>query len=54
MQGNKAAAHSVAVFNPGTVVAVLGAALGVLCLGLLFSPNLRRVEDRAWLNSLSL
>ncbi|HVB09633.1 MAG TPA: MFS transporter, partial [Bacillota bacterium] len=43
-----------AAFNPGTVVAVLGVALAVFCLGLLFSQSLHRVEDRAWLDSLAL
>ncbi len=37
-------------FNPGLVVAVLGAVLVVFCVGQLFNPYLLRVEDKAWLD----
>jgi len=38
------------LFNPGLVVAVLGAILVVFCVVQLFNPYLRRVEDKAWLD----
>lgn len=37
-------------FDPGMVVAVLGAVLVVFCIGQLFNPYLLRVEDKAWLD----
>ena len=37
-------------FDPGLVVAVLGAVLVVFCVGQLFNPYLLRVEDKAWLD----
>lgn len=41
------------LFNPGVVVAALGALLATFCLAQLFNPHLRRVEDRAWLERLA-
>ncbi len=41
------------VFNPGTVVAFLGAILTVFCVGQLFNPYLMRVEDKAWLDEMA-
>jgi MFS family permease len=41
------------LFNPGTVVAVLGAILAVFCVAQLFNPYLMRVEDKAWLDELA-
>jgi DHA3 family macrolide efflux protein-like MFS transporter len=37
-------------FDPGLVIAVLGAILVVFCIGQLFNPYLLRVEDKAWLD----
>ncbi len=37
-------------FDPGTVVAVLGAVLVVFCIAQLFNPYLMRVEDKAMLD----
>ncbi|MDQ2809116.1 MAG: MFS transporter [Chloroflexota bacterium] len=39
------------IFDPGIVVAVLGAILTVFCVAQLFNPYLRRVEDKAWLDA---
>ncbi len=41
------------LFNPGAVVAVLGAILVVFCVGQLFNPYLLRVEDKAFLDQLA-
>jgi MFS family permease len=41
------------LFNPGMVMAVLGAILLVFCIGQLFNPYLLRVEDKAWLEELA-
>ncbi len=41
------------VFDPGLVLAVLGAVLALFCLGQLFNPVLLRVEDRAYLDQLA-
>jgi MFS transporter, DHA3 family, macrolide efflux protein len=40
-------------FDPGIVMAVLGMALTLFCIGQLFNPYLRRVEDKAWLDELA-
>jgi MFS family permease len=40
-------------FNPGAVIAGLGALLGVFCLGQMFNPYLLRVEDKAWLDEMA-
>jgi MFS transporter, DHA3 family, macrolide efflux protein len=37
-------------FNPGTVVAVMGAILGLFCLAQLFNPQMLRVEDKEHLD----
>lgn len=39
------------LFNPGDVIAVLGAILVIFCTLQLFNPYLRRVEDKAWLDA---
>jgi MFS family permease len=41
------------LFNPGAVVAVLGAILVVFCVGQMFNPYLLRVEDKAFLDQLA-
>jgi hypothetical protein len=41
------------LFNPGAVVAVLGAILVVFCIGQMFNPYLLRVEDKAFLDQLA-
>lgn len=41
------------VFNPGMVIAVLGALLVFFCVGQLFNPYLRGVEDKAWLDEMA-
>ncbi len=41
------------IFNPGMVLAVLGAVMALFCLVQLFNPYLMRVEDREWLESLA-
>lgn len=41
------------LFNPGAVVAVLGALLAVFCLGQMFNPYLLRVEDKAYLDQMA-
>jgi len=41
-------------FDPGMVVAVLGAILTVFCIAQLFNPYLLRVEDKAFLDELAL
>ncbi|MBI5304685.1 MAG: MFS transporter [Chloroflexi bacterium] len=40
-------------FNPGAVIAVLGAILVVFCIAQMFNPYLVRVEDKAWLDRLA-
>jgi hypothetical protein len=40
-------------FDPGLVLAVLGAVLTVFCIAQLFNPHLVKVEDKAWLDSLA-
>ena len=40
-------------FDPGVVIAVLGAVLVVFCVGQLFNPYLMRVEDKAWLDAMA-
>lgn len=41
------------VFDPGIVLAVLGAISVVFCIAQLFNPYLLRVEDKAWLEDLA-
>ena len=41
------------VFNPGFVIAIMGGLLVLFCVGQLFNPALRRVEDKEWLESLA-
>jgi len=41
------------LFNPGAVVAVLGAILVVFCIGQMFNPYLLRVEDKAFLDQMA-
>jgi MFS transporter, DHA3 family, macrolide efflux protein len=41
------------LFNPGNVIAVLGAILVVFCVLQLFNPYLLRVEDKAYLDQLA-
>lgn len=40
-------------FNPGTVIAVLGAILLAFCIGQMFNPGLLRVEDKAALDQMA-
>jgi hypothetical protein len=40
-------------FNPGLVIAVLGAVMGLFCVAQLFNPALLRVEDKAWLDEMA-
>jgi hypothetical protein len=40
-------------FDPGTVVAVLGAVLVVFCIAQLFNPYLMRVEDKVMLDAMA-
>ncbi len=42
-----------AVVNPGELIALLGAVLCLFCIAQAFNPQLLRVEDRAWLESLA-
>ena len=42
------------VFNPGSVVAVLGVILAVFCAAQLFNPHLMRVEDKDYLDRLAV
>jgi len=41
------------LFNPGTVIAILGLILTVFCIFQLFNPYLLRVEDKAYLDHLA-
>ncbi|AFZ65867.1 MFS transporter [Deinococcus peraridilitoris] len=41
------------IFNPGTVMVVLGVLFSLFCLAQLANPYLRRVEDKAWLEELA-
>jgi DHA3 family macrolide efflux protein-like MFS transporter len=41
------------MFNPGIVVAVLGAILALFCVAQLFNRALLRVEDKAWLDQMA-
>ena len=41
------------LFDPGHVLAALGALLVLFCTAQLFNPYLRRVEDKAWLDRLA-
>lgn len=47
------AGWAAARFDPGSVMAVLGAVLTLFCIAQLFNPVLMRVEDKAWLESLA-
>ena len=40
-------------FDPGMVVAVLGAVLVVFCVGQLFNPYLLNVENKAMLDDMA-
>lgn len=42
------------VFNPGVVLAVLGAFQALFCVGQLFNPSLLRVEDKVWLDRMAV
>jgi hypothetical protein len=41
------------LFNPGTVIAVLGGILTLFCIAQLFNPYLLRVEDKAYLDRMA-
>jgi MFS family permease len=41
-------------FDPGRLIVVLGAAAAVWCVAGLFNPQLRRVEDREWIEAQAL
>lgn len=41
------------LFNPGTVISVLGGILVIFCVAQLFNPYLLRVEDKAYLDELA-
>ena len=41
------------LYNPGVVIAVFGAIMGIFCIGQMFNPFLLRVEDKAWLDELA-
>lgn len=41
------------IFNPGSVVALLGAVLVIFCIGQFFNPYLLRVEDRDYMERLA-
>ncbi len=38
-------------FDPGLIIVVLGMVLVIWCVGSLFNPYLRRVEDRQWIET---
>ncbi len=40
-------------FDPGAVIAVLGALLGAFCFAQMFNPYLLRVEDKVWLDEMA-
>ena len=42
------------LFNPGAVIAVLGAVYAIFCVAQLFNRALRRVEDKAYRDSLAI
>lgn len=42
------------VFNPGVVIAVLGAFQALFCIAQLFNPSLLRVEDKAYLDQMAV
>ncbi|MCC7355464.1 MAG: MFS transporter, partial [Anaerolineae bacterium] len=42
------------LFNPGAVMAVLGALLMLFCVAQLFNPYLLRVEDKEFLDQMAL
>lgn len=42
------------LFDPGLIMAALGALLALFCLAQLFNPSLLRVEDKEWLDGLAL
>ena len=41
------------LFDPGVVVAVLGALLTVFCIAQLFNPWMLRIEDKQWLDGMA-
>ncbi len=41
------------IFNPGIVIAILGAFLAIFCIGQMFNPHLLRVEDKEWLDQMA-
>ncbi len=41
------------LFNPGAVIAILGAVYFIFCLGQLYNPYLLRVEDKEWLDAMA-
>lgn len=41
------------LFDPGVVVAILGAILTVFCIAQMFNPWLLRVEDKQWLDEMA-
>ena len=41
------------MYNPGVIIALMGALMVVFCIGQLFNPMLRRVEDKEYLESLA-
>jgi len=41
------------VFDPGMVVAILGAILAAFCIAQMFNPYLLRVEDKEWLDQMA-
>lgn len=45
---------AVGTFNPGSVMAALGAVQTLFCVAQLFNPVLMRVEDKVWLDSLAV
>ena len=41
------------LFNPGIVIAIMGAVLAVFCIAQLFNPYLLQVEDKTFLDELA-
>jgi MFS family permease len=41
------------LFNPGSVIVVMGSLLALFCLAQMFNPFLLRVEDKKWLDGLA-
>jgi len=40
-------------FDPGAIIAVLGAILALFCVAQFFNPHLLRVEDKRYLDDLA-